>query len=284
MSLAKRFFFILILFLIYGSEPVFSQLWRYGNYSKEKEDTYEKELSKDAISVVYKKASAWSVTSSYPVRTFQIEALGGEIGKITLYEKSFSRKFNIDYKKEKFNIPDFWGLSEIHVLGKNLLQITYSVRGGSNEGYQNILILALVKGKFQVVMHVQSLNEYGYPEVNGLYTLDLKILGQNKTNYKAVLSTRKEYSNMDWSKNRLDYNKFFLVFNKGENIFYNQIRSLKGKFKFYDDNLEKSIQQEINGEFPIIHLDESDYYYINKIWYKSGIGEDKKISFYPIIY
>jgi hypothetical protein len=281
MRIAKRIIFLLFLFHFYSGGEAFSQLWRYlDNFGPAREEAHDKALAKDAISVVTKYDTSTGDSDAYTVRTYQLEALDGGKCKVQLYYIPFSKEFSIDYGKESLKIEEFMGLSQVHVLNKNLLQINYSVRGGSNQGYQHILILAIIKGKPQIVLNIQSVDEFGYGEMYGLYTVDLKHLMINKENQQIFLSTREEYSDIDWSKSYINYNRFYLVFSKAEYIFFNQFRTLKGKYKLGEFASDKFNEVELNGEFKIIHLDQADYYYINKRWYNRGRG-DVINSFYP---
>lgn len=120
-------------------------------------------------------------------------------------------------------IRDFYSLARVHILRKDLLEVVYSPRGGSDDGYDNALILGIKKGKFCIVMEIESVHEFATMDEYCFYNLHLHLKGQNVCNYKMAIDVR------EYLKSKKGYDRtsnFALTFDRERNIFYNQIKPL----------------------------------------------------------
>jgi hypothetical protein len=269
-AFVKRTLIILsFLFFYAGNNIAHAQLWRYLNDSPEKRKAFDKELKKEAFSVITKKNVVDGDTFTYDVMTHAIKAFDGTTAKIKLWEKSFSNHvFHIELPGDTLAIGDFYALERVHHLSSDLLEIVYSPRGGSDDGYNNVLILGVNKGKFCIVAEIQSGHEFG----DGFYGLRLKLLGTGINNYKMGIKERDFLQSDDKRKKSHDKRASFLLkFDKDQHIFYTANRQMDA-YTYQDDYITK--KNHVKGIYPMIELGEYRYCFYNKAWY--SIGEDFK--------
>jgi len=255
-----------ILFFCAGNNIAHAQLWRYLNDSPEKQKAADKALKKEASEVITKKMVAYGETLSYDIMTHTIKSFDGVAAKIDLWEKPFNgHVFHIDLPNDQLIIRDFSGLVSVHHLSHNLLEIIYSPRGGSDEGYDNVLLLGVDKGKFCIVAEMQSVYEFERSKVYGLYQLHLKLQGTNIGNYQMFVkvldllrSENKGEKSYDKSTN------FVLKFDKARRIFYTDKQKLDAYIELEGVTPKKL---HVRGYYPMINLGEYQYCFFNKIWY-----------------
>jgi hypothetical protein len=263
---------LLVFFVLAGNNVAHAQLWRYLNDSPEKEKAADMELKKEAFSVITKNTVVEGDTLTYDLITYAIKSFDGVTAKINLWKKPFSdHVFHIDLPDDKLIIRDFYSLLRVHHLSNDLLEIVYSPRGGSNQGYDNVLILGVNKGKFCIVAEIQSLDEFDYPDVYGLYNLHLKLQGANINNYRMIVKVRdllKSDNKTQISHDRSS--KFLLKFNKDQHIFYTANRQLNA-YTYKNDY--KTKKDHVKGIYPMIELGEYRYCFFKKTWY--SVWKDK---------
>lgn len=273
MTFLKRVAVILLVFFaVAGNSVAHAQLWRYLNNSPEKEKADDRELKKEAFSVITKTTIVDGDTLTYDVMTYAIKSFDGITAKINLWEKPFSdRVFHIDLPGDKLIIPGFYCLVRVHHLSNDLLEIVYSPRGGSNDGFDNVLILGVNKGKFCIVAEIQSLHEFDYPDVYGLYNLHLKLQGTSTENYRMIIKVRDLLKSDDKTQKSHDRSsKFLLKFDKDQHIFYTGNRQLDA---YTHKNDYKTKKDHVKGIYPMIELGEYRYCFFNKAWY--SVWKDK---------
>lgn len=266
--LNRTFIILLVLFFYSGSNIAHAQLWRYLNDSPENREAVDKELKKEAFSVITKKTVAYGDTFSYDIMTHVVKSFDGKITKISLWEKPFDgHVFHIDIADDKLIIPDFAGLAKVHHLSNDLLEIVYSPRGGSDDGYNNVLILGVNKGKFCMVSEIQSAHEFD----NGFYDLNLKLQGTSINNYRVAVKVRDLFKAEN--KDEKSYNRrahFLLKFDKDQHIFYTDNQKLDAYI--YQEGI-KAKKRHVTGFYPMINLGEYRYCFFNKTWY--AVWKDK---------
>lgn len=270
MAILNRTLIILsILFFYTGSNVAHAQLWRYLNGSPEKRKAVDKELKKEASSVTTKKTLVDGDTVTYDVMTYAIRTFDGFTAKVSLWEKPFSdRVFHIELNGDSLAIRDFYSLERVHRLSDNLLEIVYSPRGGSDDGYNNILILGVNKDKFCIVAEIQSGHEFD----DGYYNLNLKLQGTRVDNYKMAIKARDLLKSEN--KDRKSYDKrahFLLKFDKYQYIFYTDRQKLNAYI--YQEDIKKA-KHHVTGFYPMINLGQYQYCFFNKTWYSVWKNKD----------
>ncbi|WP_419701725.1 hypothetical protein [Mucilaginibacter sp. NFX135] len=270
MTFTNRIAAVLLVLIFYaGNNTAYAQLWRYLNDSPGAEKAADMALKKEAFSVITKRIIAYGDTFSYDVMTYAIRSFDGRPAKISLWEKPFSdRIFHIDLPDDNLIIPDFYCLTRVRHLSNDILEIVYSPRGGSDQGFDNVLLLGVNKGKFSVVMEILSINEYDGPGEYGLYNLHLKLSGKNVNDYQLALHVR-DLLKSDNPKKSFDRSgNYMLKFDKSLHIFYNEMRSMNAVVELYDTKTSKTKLRQIKGSYPVIKLGEYEYIFLNGLWYE----------------
>ena len=270
MTFTNRITIVLLVLTFYvGNNTAYAQLWRYLNNSPEAEKAADMALKKEAFSVITKRTVVDKDTFPYDVMTYAIRSFDGRTAKISLWEKPFSdRVFHIDLPGDNLIIPDFYCLVRVHHLSDDILEIVYSPRGGSNDGYDNVLLLGVNENKFRILMEIQCIQESEVPEWYYLYNLHLKLSGKSVNNYQLALHVR-ELRKDDKPKKSYDKsNNYTLKFDKNLHIFYSEVKPMDAVVEVYDTN--KTKPRQIKGDYPVIKLGEYEYVFWDGLWYEAN--------------
>jgi hypothetical protein len=176
--------------------------------------------------------------------------------------------FHIELNGDSLAIRDFYSLERVHRLSDNLLEIVYSPRGGSDDGYNNVLILGVNKGKFCIVAEIQSGHEFD----DGYYSLNLKLQGSSIDNYQMAIKARDLLKSEN--KDRKSYDRrahFLLKFDKDQYIFYTDRQKLDAYI--YQEDIKKA-KHHVTGFYPMINLGQYQYCFFNKTWYSVWKNKD----------
>ncbi len=271
---------IIILILCTCSVRVRAQLYRYLNDNSKLDSASEGLLDKEACSMITRSEVVYSDTFSYPIRTYCIRALDGADNKVTIFERPFSFTLHIECPNDSLKIADFNGLIKVHFLRSDLLEIVFIPRGGSDEGHEDVLILALNKGKFCVVMALETVDEYEMAYEYRLHSVRLNLHGQNLRNCQLKVNVQELFKSRDNPSRNFDrHNQYILKFDERQKVFYNQVRHLNGVFKIVD--YSHPGKKLVAGDYPVINLGKDKYCYIDNNWYLLGdtIREKRSIWF-----
>lgn len=161
---------------------------------------------------------------------------------------------------DAINILNYWGVPpEIHVLNKNFIEISYAVRGGSNLGLGNTLILCVRGGKLYEAMHVLRYVKGETGNLKNDYHIKLALSGNSKNNYKLRVSIHDDvYSKPNPEINYVYNNQTVLNFDTKQNAFY----SIKQNIYDHLIKSETGKKQKVDGNFPVIFLGKETYYFI----------------------
>jgi len=206
-------------------------------------------------------------------KTFNIVSLDGKNEKVTITPDYLKRVLRMTCLKDTINIPDFWDVTpELHILNKSFIEIKYEVRGGSNLGLGNTLILCVNGSMLYEAMHVLRYTNWDSGDIKTNYQIKLIMVGNSKSNYKLNVGIHDDvYSKPNPEKNYTYNNQTVLSFDTRQNAFY----SIKeGVYKHFIPKTGKTAKQKVDGNFPVIILGKETYYFINNRWYQPGISNE----------
>ncbi len=182
----------------------------------------------------------------------------------------------IKSSKDSIKITDFWGVPpQIRMLSRKFLEIKYAVRGGSNLGLGNILIICTKNNRLFEAMHVLQRADWETGIEKKNYYIKSDLLARDKNNYLLAVTVHDDSkSKRNPETNYTYYNKVDLSFDTIYNVFYS----------FKDDLYNQHIvqktgklsNQKITGNFPMLILGKETFYFINSKWY--ALGKDNKMS------
>jgi hypothetical protein len=207
-------------------------------------------------------------------KTFNLVTLDSKIAKVKITPDYAKRVLRITYLKDTITIYDFWGVPPvIQMLNKTFIEIKYEIRGGSNLGLGNILILCVKDNKIIEAMHVLRYTNLDSGNEKMDYHINLNINGNNKSDYSLSTHIHDDtYSKQNPETNYNYNNETTLNFDTKHNVFY----SIKQNVYNYiaATKAEKATKQKVNGNFPVIILGKEIYYFINERWYQLGRNDE----------
>jgi hypothetical protein len=256
------------LFVLVFCQPLKSsaQLWTYLNYNPKAEEAFEKALDKEACSLSMKTEILHGEKSTYKVRTYCIQSFDGLRADINVSERSHGHNLSIQGPNDNINIEDISGLVKVHLLRPELLEIVYRPRGGSDQGFDYVMILGIDKRRLRIVTEFLTINEYSIPDEYHLYEVRLKLQGQTLHNCKLAVVVRESlHSDTNRSKNYDRKSVYVLSFDEDRKIFYNKIQHLNAVLHM---DTPAGNERPVSGDFPIVDFGSDEkYYYINDTWY-----------------
>jgi len=225
-------------------------------------------------------------------QSYNIKSLNCNTEKITISEDYPNNTLTVLSSKDAIHISEFTGIKSAAVLKEHFLKIDYTVRGGSDENVQHLLIVSIINGEIHQPAHFQSLIKYVVNTVydketdslklfdeKGDFRLVVDIVGDNKQNYKLAVNLHDEIN----SKSHPKYNRYYkeqvsLTFDPKNYIFYNSHEDISQYFTIYDPKIQRAIRQYVIGSFPVIHFGSHKCYYIKGGWYGNG-NNDKLLKY-----
>lgn len=207
-------------------------------------------------------------------KTLVIKSLDGKDQKIRVVPDYVHRILRATCNKYSININQFWGVSpEISVLSKNFIRIDYEVRGGSNLGLGNTIILCVNDGKLYEALHVLRYVQWDSGDLETHYDLKLVLSGNSKRNYKLIADIRDTVlSEPKPQENYIYKNQTVLSFDTVRKAFYSVKENVYNRFITNFSLKGKKQTQPIRGNFPVVILGKETYYLIDNHWYQQGDG------------
>jgi hypothetical protein len=178
-----------------------------------------------------------------------------------------NKTLTITISTDSLKIEDCNGPARLHLLRKDLFEIVYSPRGGSDDGYDNVLLLAIKNGKFCIAMQMETMHNYDGPGFFDLDETHLFLTGDTPKSYRLILKKHDKRRDDKKAKNYDHYLTRSLKYDDKLNIFYTANKTISGWLWDYNDDDHKT---PIKGTFPVIKFGDSAYCYIKDNWYTIG--------------
>jgi hypothetical protein len=198
-----------------------------------------------------------------------IVSLDGKKNKVKIVPDYQNHVLRISCLNDTISINDYWGVPpEMSWLNKNFIMIKYAVRGGSNLGLSNVLILCVCKDKIWEAIHVRQYTHWETGNESSDYNVKLSLTETKQSNFCLNVKV------IDWFKSKStpqeNYNykdQTALNFDVTHHVFY----SLKENLSDYytTSAMGKKFKQKVNGRLPIIVLGKETYYFSQNNWYQS---------------
>jgi hypothetical protein len=249
-----------------------AQLWSYIGDTPAKEKAFDKYLKKEAYKVIARHTPD-ADKFPYDEIIYRLWSLDSSRCYIHITQVPFTKTLSVKCATDSLEIDDCMGPARLHLLRKDLFEIVYSPRGGSDDGYDNVLLLAIHNGKFRIALEIESLHDFDGPDFFGLDEAHLKLAGSGPKDYKLTIKAHQLCRADKKAKNFDHYETYPLRYDDKLNVFYSSYTSVSGHI--YDDAEKK---HEITGTCPVIKLGEAKYCYINDCWYViAQVDENGKI-------
>jgi len=212
-------------------------------------------------------------------QTFKVKSLDGSVQRIHLGHELGDQKLVISYLNDKITLNDFMDISKISILKGCFLEVQYSIRIGSDQNYERLILLCVNNNKLYQVLHVESLDTYNMDQEYGDYELKVKLTGDDKRTYKLKATIHDEIkSKSDPKTNHNNNKRVTLSFDSNQNIFYSDLENISHYFMVYNFGIRKYTKRYIMGRYLTVKMDKANYYYIKGEWYEKG-NNDYLISY-----
>jgi hypothetical protein len=258
---------VTILLLLVHTTRSSAQLWKYlGKYDPKADLAFDKTLDKEACSITSSSEMYAGGKSTFKIRTYCIRSFDSTQSKIALSEIHHGHVLSIAGPDSIITIDDIVGLVKIHFLSPELLEVVYSPRGGSDQGFEYVMILGVKNDHLCIAGEFLTINEYTIPDEYHLHEVRLKLQGQNLRDCQLTANVR-DVLNADVhrSKNYDRKSIYVLRFDTTRKIFYDKVEHLNAAFRMNSSDARPIL---LTGDYPMVDLGPDEkYYYINDTWY-----------------
>ena len=228
-------------------------------------------------------------------KKYKIISLEGKTTEISVIDRldgGIWIKHNNDSKS--YVRDNQYGITEVKLLSRNLLEILYGSSGGSGLHNTSIVLVCIKNDKPHIAMTmlVESLYDDScgllkakslyderfrllYDVWAGIYIVDMKTVGTiDSNNFHLDLTIRDASKSSNepkkyWHDRRI---KTTLHFDSHKGIFFNNRKYLDGTFSIYHQNTHGKSQQFFHGIYPAIDIKTlPTIYFINENWYEKNV-------------
>jgi|GEM_PF-4328520 len=272
---------VTILLLLGQASRSSAQLWKYlGKYDPKAALAFEKTLDKEACSITSGHEMFNDEKSTYKIRTYCIRSFDGTQSKIVLANIHRGRALSIAGPGSSFTIDDISGIAKIHFLSPELLEVVYSPRGGSDQGYDYVLILGVEKNRLCFVSEFLTINEYTLPDEYHLHEVRLKLQGQNARDYLLTANVRDVFETGNHKSKNYDRKSLHVLrFDETRKIFYSGVEHLGADLRLDSAAGRPNLPA---GDYPVVDLGPGEkYYYAYETWFaliKDGLANKYVLS------
>ena len=210
------------------------------------------------------------VQTKKDTKTFNIQSLEGRTVRVKVLPDYVHNILCLIYLTDTVKVFDYWDVyPQTSYLSKQFLKINYEVRGGSNLGLGNSLIICVSNNKLYEALHVLRYADWE-SELVKTYKVKLALV-THKKDYVLTASIRdKSLSSINPETNYNYTNSSILHFDKKLKIFYSIKHNLYDTLKVsYHDTTYK---HEILGNFPEVILEDNKYVFIGGQWFELNNG------------
>jgi len=209
-----------------------------------------------------------------------VQSLDGKNQKVYIKPDYPNHILRITCQKDTINIPDYWGVPpNMRLMNINFIKIEYEVRGGSNLGLGNMMVLCVNDNKLYEAMHVlryvNSELSYAIDSVkykgHSNYNIKVALNGDNKRNYRLNISIHDVVSSNFQPEANYNYNnQTVLSFDAKRNVFFSVKENIYDNFTVLSLTGSKKHKQQLRGNFPVIILGRETYCFVENGWYELG--------------
>ena len=210
------------------------------------------------------------VQTKKDTRTFNIQSLEGKILKVKVLPDYVHNTLCVIYLTDTLKVFGYWDVfPQTAHLSKQFLKINYEVRGGSNLGLGNLLIICVSNNKLYEALHVLRYVD-SEAEVVNTYNVKFAFVTRQKEYMLTARIRDKSFSSNNPESNYDYTNSSRLHFDKKLKVFYSIKKDLYDTLKVgYQDT---TYRREIQGNFPEVILEENKYVFIGGQWFELDNG------------
>ncbi len=207
-------------------------------------------------------------------KEFNLLSLDNRNEKVKIIPEYVNHVLSIKSSKDGISITGFWDVTpEASLLNKNFIEIKYEVRGGSNLGLGNTLIICVSNGKLFEAMHALRYTRWESGDYKTDYHIKTLLNGNNKNDYKLIVNVHDDvYSKNNPEQNYTHDDRTQLSFDAQRNVFYSVKKDVENQV--IKPNRDEPVKQKARGNFPVLILGKESYYFINNRWYQQKYSNE----------
>jgi hypothetical protein len=210
------------------------------------------------------------VQTKKDTKTYTIQSLEGKTVRVKILPDYVHNILCVAYLTDTIKVFDYWDVTpETSYLSKQFLKINYEVRGGSNFGLGNSLIICVSNNKLYEALHVLRYTDW---ESELVKKYDVKFaLVIRKKNYVITASVRDKSISSNNPETNYNYrNSSTLHFDKKLKVFYSIKQNVYDTLNVsYHDT---TYSRQIEGNFPEVLLEDNKYVFIGGQWFELNKG------------
>jgi len=162
---------------------------------------------------------------------------------------------------------DYWGVPvDVTYLSRSFLQIKYEVRGGSNFGLGNTLLLCVSGNRLYEALHILRYTDWDSGNLIKKYNVRLSVTSYKKPYVLKAKISDKSISTDEPESNYQYTDQTALQFDGKLKVFYSVKENLYDTLNVCYPNL--SYKREIQGNFPKVLLGNEQYVFIGGQWFE----------------
>ena len=215
--------------------------------------------------------TACSFFTNATAQTYRLKSLDGTPVQVQVFHHSSPRALAIVCGKDTVFVYDYWALDEVKVLNRQFLQLTYAVRGGTNQGLGSTLVVCVSQRKLHQALKVPSYSQYdlyGPDYHHELYRVRLSLLGTTPQTYRFHFAVQDERrSSLDPEHNHRSSTQAMARFDPDRQLFYTGVQRVPTGFRAVDDKTEQVVTLKVPNPVPVIVLKDRVRYFIQGEWF-----------------
>ena len=219
-------------------------------------------------------------------QTYRMRSFEGTAVSVRVYEQRSPRALVVACATDRVTLYDYWAPDEARVWNQQFLQLTYAVRGGSNVGVANTLVLGVSHGKLCQALKAETFREYdlrnlaripGNPDDYALYRVRMSLLGTTPLTYQLQLAIHDEHqSGQAPAGNRSSSRQAVLRFDPTHHLFYTGHQLVPSVFPVVDLKAGRVVTRKVTEPLPVIALNRRTLYFIQGEWYEAARTEKQR--------
>ncbi|WPU99774.1 hypothetical protein SNE26_27570 [Mucilaginibacter sp. cycad4] len=229
-------------------------------------------LSFDHLSAQDWLKTAETKATKRDTKIYHLVSIDGKNQTVKIIPDYEKHVLKVTYLKDNITISDFWGVPpETYLLNKSFIEIRYAVRGGSNLGLGNSLIICVNGPHLYEAMHVLNYINSETGDEKQHYNIKLIVTSNREGNYGLKVHVHDDLnSKRNPETNYIYNNESVLAFDTAQNAFYSVKENLYDHFI----TTKNKARQKVAGIFPMIILGKETYYFINGRWYTGNLNKE----------
>ena len=210
------------------------------------------------------------VQTKKDTKIFNIQSLEGKALRVKVLPDYVHNILCIIYLTDTLKVFDYWDMRpETSYLSKQFLKINYEVRGGSNFGLGNSLILCVSNNKLHEALHVLRYTDWE-SELVKTYNVKFAFEAREKEYMLTARIKDKSFSTTNPETNYSYTSTSKLHFDKKLKVFYSVKKDLYDTLRVNYPNT--TYKQDIQGNFPEVILEDNKYVFIGGQWFELDKG------------